>query len=156
MPNIQFISFKYSRFDQLKEGLEYLKKEESRRATGPLAFVKENIATFMDAEETLTGTSLGVNQRARLHEVTRCYTPQGSWSTRKSQKDRQLIATDMCNMAFVRNVRVLSYLRNMLMWFPINSLRVPSLNWNTNKIVFFYLSSFTFFYLSVFNKVMEM
>jgi hypothetical protein len=44
------------RFDQLKDGLAYLKKEESRRATGPLAFVKENIATFMDAEETLTGT----------------------------------------------------------------------------------------------------
>lgn len=37
--------------------MEYLKKEESRRATGPLAFVKENIATFMDAEETLTGRS---------------------------------------------------------------------------------------------------
>ncbi|XP_028398981.1 exocyst complex component 2-like isoform X2 [Dendronephthya gigantea] len=42
------------KFKQLKEGLEYLKKEESRRATGPLAFVKENIATFIDAEETLT------------------------------------------------------------------------------------------------------
>ena len=48
-------SLKICRFDQLKEGLEYLKKEESRRATGPLAFVKENIATFMDAEDTLTG-----------------------------------------------------------------------------------------------------
>ena len=81
MLNIQFISFKCSRFDQLKEGLEYLKKEESRRATGPLAFVKENIATFMDAEETLTGTSLRGNQRARLHEVTRSYTSQGSYKT---------------------------------------------------------------------------
>ena len=39
----------------MKEGLEFLKREESRRATGPLAFVKENITTFMDDEETLTG-----------------------------------------------------------------------------------------------------
>ncbi|XP_046839315.1 exocyst complex component 2-like isoform X2 [Xenia sp. Carnegie-2017] len=42
------------RFEQLKDGLQHLKKEESRRATGPLAFVKDNITTFMDAEETLT------------------------------------------------------------------------------------------------------
>lgn len=46
-----------TRFEQLKDGLQHLKKEESRRATGPLAFVKDNITTFMDAEETLTGTS---------------------------------------------------------------------------------------------------
>jgi hypothetical protein len=45
--------------------LEYLKKEESKRATGPHAFMKENIATFMDAEETLTGMSQETNKQTR-------------------------------------------------------------------------------------------
>ena len=44
-----------NRFDTLKNGLNYLKHEESRRATGPLAFVKDNIATFLDALDTLRG-----------------------------------------------------------------------------------------------------
>ena len=30
-----------------------MRHEESRRATGPLAFVKENVGTFLDAVDTL-------------------------------------------------------------------------------------------------------
>lgn len=45
-------------FETLKNGLHYLKHEESRRATGPLAFVKDNIATFLDALDTLRGKSI--------------------------------------------------------------------------------------------------
>lgn len=41
------------RFNTLSAGLKYLRHEESRRATGPLAFVKENVGTFLDAVDTL-------------------------------------------------------------------------------------------------------
>lgn len=40
-------------FNTLSAGLKYLRHEESRRATGPLAFVKENVGTFLDAVDTL-------------------------------------------------------------------------------------------------------
>ncbi|PFX23413.1 exocyst complex component 2-like isoform X1 [Stylophora pistillata] len=40
-------------FNTLTAGLKYLRHEESRRATGPLAFVKENVGTFLDAVDTL-------------------------------------------------------------------------------------------------------
>ncbi|XP_078365831.1 exocyst complex component 2-like [Oculina patagonica] len=40
-------------FATLRAGLNYLRHEESRRATGPLAFVKENVGTFLDAVDTL-------------------------------------------------------------------------------------------------------
>ncbi|XP_048576909.1 exocyst complex component 2 isoform X2 [Nematostella vectensis] len=43
-----------TRFDTLRNGLRYFKHEESRRATGPLAFVKENLETFLDALDTLS------------------------------------------------------------------------------------------------------
>ena len=43
----------FSRFYTLRAGLNYLRHEESRRATGPLAFVKENVGTFLDAVDTL-------------------------------------------------------------------------------------------------------
>ena len=43
----------FSRFFTLRAGLNYLRHEESRRATGPLAFVKENVGTFLDAVDTL-------------------------------------------------------------------------------------------------------
>ena len=55
----------------MKEGLEFLKREESRRATGPLAFVKENIATFMDAEETLTGEWKTIDSTIQV-DLTNC------------------------------------------------------------------------------------
>jgi len=37
----------------LKSGLNHLKQEENRRAADPLVFVKENVATFLDAVDTL-------------------------------------------------------------------------------------------------------
>lgn len=43
----------FFRFFTMKAGLNYLRHEESRRATGPLAFVKENVGTFLDAVDTL-------------------------------------------------------------------------------------------------------
>lgn len=41
------------RFITLRSGLKYLRHEESRRAADPLVFVKENVATFLDAVDTL-------------------------------------------------------------------------------------------------------
>lgn len=41
------------RFITLRGGLKYLRREESRRAEDPLVFVKENVATFLDAVDTL-------------------------------------------------------------------------------------------------------
>ena len=52
------------RFDMLKNGLSYLKHEESRRATGPLAFVKENLGTFLNALDKLNCILL--NQPCRV------------------------------------------------------------------------------------------
>lgn len=40
-------------FITLRGGLKYLRHEESRRAADPLVFVKENVATFLDAVDTL-------------------------------------------------------------------------------------------------------
>jgi len=40
-------------FFTLRGGLKYFKHEESRRAADPLVFVKENVATFLDAVDTL-------------------------------------------------------------------------------------------------------
>ena len=48
-----FIYIYIFRFNTLSAGLKYLRHEESRRATGPLAFVKENVGTFLDAVDTL-------------------------------------------------------------------------------------------------------
>ena len=51
--NFDFIYIYIFRFNTLSAGLKYLRHEESRRATGPLAFVKENVGTFLDAVDTL-------------------------------------------------------------------------------------------------------
>ena len=48
-----FYCHSFFRFRTLRAGLNYLRHEESRRATGPLAFVKENVGTFLDAVDTL-------------------------------------------------------------------------------------------------------
>ena len=45
--------FFFFRFLTLKSGLNHLKQEENRRAADPLVFVKENVATFLDAVDTL-------------------------------------------------------------------------------------------------------
>ncbi len=42
-------------FDDLKAGLSYLKRKSSQRNEGPLAFVKANLTTFMDCQDTLAG-----------------------------------------------------------------------------------------------------
>ena len=47
-----FVIF-FFRFVTLRDGLKNLKHEESRRAADPLVFVKENVATFLDAVDTL-------------------------------------------------------------------------------------------------------
>lgn len=47
------IYYSFFRFTTLRAGLNHLRHEESRRATGPLAFVKENVGTFLDAVDTL-------------------------------------------------------------------------------------------------------
>ena len=46
-------NFFFFRFLTLKSGLNHLKQEENRRAADPLVFVKENVATFLDAVDTL-------------------------------------------------------------------------------------------------------
>ena len=46
-------SSSFFRFLTLKSGLNHLKQEENRRAADPLVFVKENVATFLDAVDTL-------------------------------------------------------------------------------------------------------
>ncbi|XP_013403813.1 exocyst complex component 2 isoform X2 [Lingula anatina] len=40
-------------FDDLKAGLQYLKRNSGRQKEGPLAFVKTNLSTFMDCQETM-------------------------------------------------------------------------------------------------------
>ena len=45
----------YFSFDDLKAGLNYLKRRASQSQEGPLAFVKSNLTTFMDCQDTLTG-----------------------------------------------------------------------------------------------------
>ncbi len=43
-------------FDDLKAGLAYLKRKRGTQHEGPLAFVKANLTTFMDCQDTLAGT----------------------------------------------------------------------------------------------------
>jgi len=45
-------------FEDLKAGLAYLKRNSSKRNEGPLAFVKANMTTFMDCQDTLTDMHL--------------------------------------------------------------------------------------------------
>lgn len=54
-------------FLALRLGLNYLKHEESRRAADPLVFVKENVATFLDAVDTLKSV-----QRDMLRDESNC------------------------------------------------------------------------------------
>ena len=42
-------------FDDLKAGLAYLKRKRGTQHEGPLAFVKANLTTFMDCQDTLAG-----------------------------------------------------------------------------------------------------
>ncbi|XP_067054130.1 exocyst complex component 2-like isoform X2 [Acropora muricata] len=54
-------------FLTLKSGLNHLKQEENRRAADPLVFVKENVATFLDAVDTLKSV-----QRDMLRDESSC------------------------------------------------------------------------------------
>ena len=44
-------------FDDLKAGLAYLKRKRGTQHEGPLAFVKANLTTFMDCQDTLAGNN---------------------------------------------------------------------------------------------------
>lgn len=54
-------------FFTLRGGLNNLKHEESRRAADPLVFVKENVATFLDAVDTLKNV-----ERDMLRDESSC------------------------------------------------------------------------------------
>ena len=56
-------------FDDLKAGLAYLKRKSSQRHEGPIAFVKANLTTFMDCQDTLAGLYIYYLTRARPEQI---------------------------------------------------------------------------------------
>lgn len=62
----------FFRFFALRLGLNYLKHEESRRAADPLVFVKENVATFLDAVDTLKSILIYCNQFKCIELIIHC------------------------------------------------------------------------------------
>ena len=85
-----------SSFDDLKAGLEYLKRKSGQQTEGPMTFVKANLSTFMDCYDTLSGETLSIGACSQVRHcpsghALRWDSIRQDWRTRCTNGEHHLL-----------------------------------------------------------------